>query len=335
MKSGHTDKTDTPLLSVVVVIVSDTTDSHGGASHLAASLEALSRQADPPPMEVIVPHLPNVDGIDEIKRRFPHARFVPVPDLKRSTGRLGSREHHDELRARGLVLARGEIVALLEDHGLADPNWCARIVGAHKKNYAGIGGAIENGIDRPLNWAVYFCDFGKYQSPLPAGESLFASDANVSYKRAALESIRDVWREVFQETAVNWALRSRGEKTALAPEIIVYQRRQGLRMRSALRERFIWGRSYAATRSKLLGGAKRAAYAVLAPILPTILLTRMTLNVVKKGRCIGPFIKAFPLTALLTVSWSLGELAGYWTGSSGSPAVPVKEAGARTQAGNV
>ncbi len=60
------------------------------------------------------------------------------------------------------------------------------------------GGAIENGIDQPLNSAVNDCDFGKYQNPLPSGESDFASDANTSYGPTALERARgrlpDSWR---------------------------------------------------------------------------------------------------------------------------------------------
>src|ERR1700681_5044734 len=104
-----------------------------------------------------------------------------------STGRSGSREHHDELRARGLALARGYIVALIEDHGIPAPDWCAQILESHRQPFAVVGGAIENGIDRPLNWAVYYCDFLRYQNPLQEGTSAFASDANVSYKRSALE----------------------------------------------------------------------------------------------------------------------------------------------------
>jgi hypothetical protein len=75
-----------------------------------------------------------------------------------------------------------------------------------------VGGAIENGIGRPLNWAVYFCDFLPYQNPVPLGESAIASDACVSYKRAALESTRTIWQEIFHEWSGNGALRSRGER---------------------------------------------------------------------------------------------------------------------------
>jgi hypothetical protein len=309
------DNAQTPVLSVVVAIVSDTTESRSDVSHLTGCLEALAQQIDPPVMEIIVPYHSGVEGIEELKLRDTDVVLVPVDDLKTFTDQGGSREHHDELRAHGLAAARGEIIALLEDVGRPDPSWCARVVEAHQQGYAAVGGAIENGIDHPLNWAVYFCDFGKYQNPVTAGESLFVSDANVSYKGSALESVRPIWQRSFHEPEVNWALTSRGEKLALAPEVIVYQHRSNLRLGSALKERYIWGRSYAATRSSLVG-AKRLLYAVLTPVLPAILLFRITRNVTKKGRTTGAFIKALPLTALLTVIWSWGELIGYLTGSA-------------------
>jgi hypothetical protein len=320
------DSSLNPRLSVVVVIVSDTTDARSQVAHLAGCLQALTRQVDPPSMEIIVPYHPRTPGIEDLKLRFPSVVFLGIEDLKTFVDRGGSREHHDELRARGLAAARGDLLGLLEDHARPDPHWCARMVEAHRQSYAAVGGAIENGIDRPLNWAVYFCDFYRYQNPVPQGESPFVSDANVSYKRSVLAAIRPIWQEVFHETAVNWELTSRGEKLALAPQVIVYQHRSDLRLCSALKERFIWGRSYAASRGKLSGALKRAIYAVLSPMLPGVLLLRMTMSVAKKGRCLGAFLKALPLTALLTVSWSLGELLGYLTAHTDRAGAPAREA---------
>jgi hypothetical protein len=300
-----------PVLSVVVAIVSDTTGTRADVSHLQGNLEALYQQIDPPPMEIVVPYHAQVEGIEKLKLRFPKVVFMRVDDLRSYSGRGGSREHHDELRARGLALARGEIVGLLEDHGLPDPHWCAGLVGAHQQSYAAVGGAIENGVDRPLNWAVYFCDFYRYQNPVMDGESPFVSDANVSYKRSILESIRPTWEETFHETVVNKALVSRGEKLALSPKIIVYQYRRNLKLWSTLKERYIWGRSYAITQSKLVGRIKSLVHGAVSLMLPGILLLRITLSVLKKDRSVGPFLKAFPLIAILTSAWSFGELTGY------------------------
>lgn len=300
-----------PVISVVVAIVSDTTGVSAGVRHLHGCLEALSRQTDAPPTEVIVPYHEKVEGIEELARRFPQVEFLPVAGAEAmSSG--GGREHHDVLRARGMAAARGDVIALLEDVGRPAEDWCASIAAAHTADYAAVGGAIENGIDRPLNWAVYHCDFGRYQNPLPAGESGFASDANTSYKRSALESVRSLWDERFREVVINGELISRGETVALRPEIVVYQHREGLRLGTALRERYIWGRSYAVTRCELLSNPKRLAYAVLSPVLPAIMLLRLARTARERGR-FGPFARALPLIAALLVGWSFGEALGYIT----------------------
>ena len=206
------------------------------------------------------------------------------------------------------------MVALMEDHARPDEKWCANIVAAHRENYAAIGGAIENGIDRPLNWAVYFCDFGKYQNPLPAGESPFSSDANTSYKRTALESVRPAWEESFREVVVNGRLIDAGEKVALHPDIVVYQHRSDLKTGAAMSERYIWGRSYAATRNALLSFPKRLVYAALSCLLPAILILRLGRTAQQRGRHFGKFLRALPLILALQISWSLGEGIGYLAG---------------------
>ena len=300
-----------PVLSVVVAIVSDTAEARAGTHHLAGCLEAFLDQIDAPPMEIIVPYLKDVDGIDVLQKQFPAVRFIPVDGLQFSSQHGGSREHHDILRARGLAAAQGDFVALFEDHARPDKNWCAAVVAAHREEYAAIGGAIENGIDRPLNWAVYYCDFGKYQNPIASGPSGFASDANISFKRSALESIRATWEQSFREVVVNGSLIARGEKVALQPDIIAYQHRSDLRLGRALRERFIWGRSYAVTRSELFSNQKRMLYAALSVLLPGILMMRMTITAWKRQRHFGKFLRALHLMAMLQIMWSLGEGVGY------------------------
>jgi hypothetical protein len=298
-----------PVLSIVVVIVSDTTE-RASAAHLGRCLDALAKQVDAPPFEVIVPHLPQVADLDRVRGRFPWVTFLTADDV---TARAGGREHHDVLRSRGLAAARGDVIGLLEDHARPDPGWCASVMSAHGGPHAAIGGAIENGVERPLNWAVYYCDFGRYQNPVPAGETPFASDANTTYKRQALERVRPVWQESFREVVVNGALKNLDATIALDPRIVVYQNRVGLTLRTALRERFVWGRSYAATRRALLPLTKRLFYAVLSPLLPAVLFLRMAKTSNERGS-LRTFVPAIPLTLLLLVTWSAGEGMGYLFG---------------------
>jgi hypothetical protein len=294
---------------VVVVIVSDTLERRAHALHLEESLRALRGQADAPPFEVIVPYHDATDGIDALRKEFREVRFVAVSGI--GERRPGSREHHDVLRARGLAAARGSLLALLEDHALPDRRWCASLVAAHRQtDAAAVGGAIENGVDSPLAWAVYYCDFARYQNPVPDGASPFASDANSAYKREALEPIRALWQESFREGVVNGALLASGKTLILRSDVIVYQNRSDLTLGGALRERFVWGRSFARTRGLAFTAARRMAYAVASPFLPPVLVLRMA-AISWRRRRFGQFFGAVPLTALLLCGWSAGECAGY------------------------
>ena len=304
---------ENPLLSIIVVIASDTTEPQANVSLLTECLDALSRQVNPPPMEVIVPYHQRVVGIDSLRGRFPQVDFVLVNDLKTWSRAGGSREHHDELKSVALKKARGQIIGFLEDNEVPDLNWCAATVDAHKKEYAGVGGAIENKVDRLLNWAVYFCDFGRYQNPVIDGESAFASDANVSYKRSALEAVRPSWEEGLNEVTVNAALTSRGEKLALSPDMVVYQQRHGLRLGSALRERYVWGRSFGAVRCQVMSFPARLALAAVSPLLPGLVALKLGMTAWRKRRNFSKFVQAFPLVLLLLMGWGFGELLGYLT----------------------
>jgi hypothetical protein len=301
-----------PLLTVVVTVVSDTSEE-ADTSHLKGCLDALQHQVNPPAMEVLVTCDARLRGIKELQERFPQVGFISVEKLH--SARSGpSREHHDELRGVGIRNSRAPLVALIEDVGRPDPNWCAQLVKEHAQPYAAIGGAMENGIDRALNWAVYFGDFGRYQNPIPHGPSGYVSDANVCYKREALDRVLDAWADAYNETRVHAALAERSETLALSPDVIVHQHRLNLRLGSVLLERYVWGRSYAAVRVASAQFSRRAVLAVLCPLLPFLLFLRQLQNVLRTRRNRAAFVRALPLTALLDLAWSYGEFVGYLTG---------------------
>ncbi|HEV8523380.1 MAG TPA: glycosyltransferase [Terriglobales bacterium] len=301
-----------PTLSVIVTVVSDTTEL-ADTRHLQGCLEALHRQVGPPAMEIIVTCDNRLAGIEELQRRFPAVGFIRCGNLR--AARHGpSREHHDELRGIGIQNATAELIALLEDHGRPDPHWCAQLLKEHRQPLAAVGGAMENGIDSPLNWAVYFCDFGRYQNPVPSGPAPYVSDANVCYKRSALERVAEVWADSYNEIRVHAALAGRGETLWLSPQVVVYQHRLNLHFGSALDERYIWARSYAAVRVAGAPLSRRLALAAICPLLPAVLTLRLFRSVLRTRRNRAAFLRVMPLILLLTMAWSYGELVGYLTG---------------------
>jgi hypothetical protein len=316
-------------LSVVIVIASDTVRRPAQVGHLRRCLQGLREQIDAPPLEVIVPHLPEVSGLEDLARDFPSVHFVEVSDLPRLP-RAPYRDHHDDLRTRGVGAATGPLVAMLEDHEVPDSRWAAGIVAAHAaSSHAAIGGAVENAVDRPLNHAVCLCDFAHYLNPVPSGPSEVASDVNVAYKREALDAVLEAWRDRFNERRVHAALLAAGHTLALSPRIVVYQRRVGLGLEEAIVERFTWGRSYAATRAEGWGTGRRVLYAAGAAALPVLLPARIVRTLIERRRLSAATLPALPWVFLLSAAWALGECAGY-AARRGARVMFRREAGVET-----
>jgi len=299
-----------PELTVVVALIS------GHVEDLERNLDALHRQQNPPSVEIMVPFDPPCIAVTALADRYPDVQFILAEGLDTARAREGhSREHHDTLRTIGLRAARGRIVALTEDHAVASETWCRDMVTLldEHPDVAAIGGAVECGSDRLINRAVYYCDFGRYQNPLSEGEAQYVSDSNVAYRREALEAIHDSWKSDYHETVVHGALLESGREIWLTPRSTVWQVRSGLSFPPAMRERYVWGRSFAGTRVQHETAAKRLLYAGFSMVLPLLLTIRIARGVLSKRREVLRFASSLPLIVLLQGSWSLGEFVGYLT----------------------
>ncbi len=98
-----------------------------------------------------------------------------------------------QLRLAGYRAARGEIVAITEDHVDVAPDWIERILAVHaaNPNAGAIGGAVYNRTnDKLVDWAAFFLTQGPFMPPLVNGVARrISGPANVSYKRRVLERL--------------------------------------------------------------------------------------------------------------------------------------------------
>ena len=300
---------DTICLSVILRIV-------GGKPFVKRCLSRLVPQAVRCSAEVILPFDSTVSSIAELKRDFPQVVFHDMGRV-RIAGGFGSHamahDLYDRRTAAGLKIARGEIMALLEDYGVPDPDWCEQIIKAHRLPHGVIGGAVEHGGNGDLNWAVYFLDFGRYQLPLREGPTNYLTDVNISYKRNALLSVSDLWTDEYNEVTINWALAKKGIVLWQKPELVVREDRGKLSVSDLIAERFAWGRLFAGKRVQSSTLLLKGLYVVLSPVIPAVLLARMTLKALKARRNWVPFFRALPLAVVLTLVWCAGEFMGYVT----------------------
>ncbi len=306
--------TDAPEFSVVVGLIS------GRKEALRRCLRALQMQTVSSRMEIIVPYDDPVAEVVSLQAEFPDVVFIRAEGLDTRAARAGaSREHHDTLRTIGIRAAKRDPILLTEDHAWGANTWCEEMCEALARNpaVAAVGGAVECDSDRMLNWAVWFCDFGRYQSPLPEGWSEFVSDSNVAYRRSALDRVEPVWRNDYHETAVHGAMVAAGFELRAAPRAIVWQSRRDLTLSAALRERFVWARSFAGTRARLVGSPKRWVYAFLSPLLPMVMSWRLWKVTIQRGANSARFFNALPLIITLQMMWAAGEFVGYVTADPG------------------
>ncbi len=292
-------------LSIVITIVS-------GRESARKCLAEIVGQVDFRNAEIIVPFDRDCETVGELAAEFQPVRFIFIEN--EIAAGITARNHrlYDLRRAAGLGAARGKIVAMTEDHAMPAEDWCEKILAAHQENDAAvIGGAIDNGVDEPLNRSWYYADFGRYGRPLERTDAEYVSDVNVSYKRAALLGIRHSWNDKYQETIVHRDFKLAGEKLYLDEKIVVYQHRPPLGFAAALGERIEWGRVFAETRSAELSFSRRLLYGCGTIFLPPLLLKRAVGNMLRQKISGWKITETLIFLAPLLFAWSVGELLGY------------------------
>ncbi len=274
-----------------------------GATDLSRCLAALDAQAGAPPFDLLVVYDPHLDDVAALSSTRPDVRFV-ANEGQRTPLELASRAVHE---------AAGDLVILTEDHCVPGPDWVRRLVEAQRADRAAVGGSVDAlpGATS-LDWAFYLVDFFRYMPPLRPGPSPSLTVCNVSYRRERLDAIADLWGEIFHETAINEALRSRFGDLWLEPTAAVAMRRH-VGFRDAIHERYAFGRLFGCTRLEFAPAWRRAYYVTLAPALPVLLLARIARRSLASARARARFVRSLPQLVSLVLAWSWGEWLGYLT----------------------
>jgi hypothetical protein len=229
-----------------------------------------------------------------------------------------------QLRAIGLAEARGEIVAVTEDHCRVAPNWCETVLRAHREHpeAAMIGGVVENSADKS-SWdrAGFFISGGAHLPPIPNGErEQLTGQANISYKRWALPKALPL-RGIVEADYMR-ELRAIGG-ILLNDDRLIVSHYLPLGVKGTLAIHYHDGRTSAGFTRESLSGNQRACKAALCMLIPVRavkdslrIVARM---VVRKPAYRWQAILAWP-QMLVILHWHIaGELMGYLYGPGDSP----------------
>jgi hypothetical protein len=273
---------------------------------LEPTLEALDAQPERNQMEVIVVEAVGERVRERLRRRRPAVVLIE-----------SERQPIPRLRYRGVCRARGRLVAILEDHGQVADNWAATVLEAHRGTWGAVGGAVENGRDGLVNWAVYFCEYAPYMNPVAEGEAHDLPGNNIAYKRPYLLRHAGVLEQGRWESWINDRLRADGVAIASTGAMVV-RHIKPFRLGYFLVQRFHFARSYAGMRRAAQSPTQRLVYGLGSLALPFLLTARVTRTVLGKGRHLGRFVLAAPLVVLFLTVGALGEMIGYLFGAGTS-----------------
>ena len=295
--SPRAPTTATPALSIVIASVN-------GLNVLGPTLDSIDRLPERQRIEVIV-----VEPLGALTRNHLRGRRHPVTIVP-----LSERRTIPRLRFLGVQRARGDLIAILEDHAEVDPNWASALLDAHRDPaIAAVGGAVENGNRGLVNWAVFFCEYAAYMAPVPEGVTSDLPGNNIAYKREHLLAHADLLDEGNWESWINDRLLSEGE-TIVSTNHAIVRHIKTFRIGYFLAQRFHFARSYAGMRRVDQSSVKRLIYGMGSLILPGLLLARITRQTLRKRRNLGWFAACLPLLALFLSVGAVGEMMGYLVG---------------------
>jgi hypothetical protein len=288
-----------PILSVVIA-------SGAGGEFLFRCLDSLRDQAAAQGAEVIVVDRCGEGTQARLARDFPFVTVVAAD--------LGHRPSVPELRQLGARRARGNVIAVLEEHCIAPRHWLETIRTSFREGDVAVGGPmLPHDYGRVRDWVVYFCEYHNYLPPWPDGERYLLGGANIAYRREALIRHDGVLGEGYWEVVLHPQLYQEGTFHSV-PTMGVYHTGP-FNYRYYLGQRYLLSRAWAGAQRGHVSVGKRLVYLIVAPALPFLFLGRIAQRVFKSGCRIGRFFQAVPLLVPVMVVYVWGEWLGYLVGA--------------------
>jgi glycosyltransferase involved in cell wall biosynthesis len=225
-------------------------------------------------------------------------------------------------RMAAVEKATGEIVAFIEDHSFARPDWAEQLVRAFDGPWAAVGYSVVNANPQTyVSRGGLMADYITWMSPVINGKTEYLPGNNVAYRRELLaqfgERLKD---DLGIDFNIQEELKKQGYKFAMSAKTIIahqnYDRISGL-----IKANFHYSKMLAANRvsSQNWGRLKKIVYIVATPIgSPFIRLLRIIKSLRGRQSLVKPFISVLPVVFITFLCSAVSESLGYLLGAGKS-----------------
>jgi len=271
-------------------------------------------------IEKIVFTVPGKCNLSELKKQFPTIQFIDKETLSVPIA-----------RKKGVELATGDVVALLEDTSLPGPKWFKAVIDAFSDDVVALGGPVELSSNLTGHYLALGCgEYGRFHPVLypqlvtdnvdKAEKALIPVSRlpgnNLAYRRETVKTILAGSELGLIEAAVNETLQAAGHSLYLQPDMVVSYQAADVKG-AKLKTRFNHGRLFAGNRVSGLSWSTRLSWFAKSALLPVVLTLRGWSNMRHAVRPVSwPSVMLW--IVLMESSWSLGEAVGYLFGAGRS-----------------
>ncbi len=220
------------------------------------------------------------------------------------------------LRSAGMKAARGEVVALTESFCVPSPQWVPTLLDAFREgDPTAVGGPVDRQAGRAVQWALTFCEYGRFFAR-EEGPTAELAGINVAYHKERLKEALGSIPEEVMEMRIDAALRRSGSLMLWTPDAVMFDD-SDRDFAAAWSSQYRHGRFFGGQRVMGASPFAKLTRALLSPLVPPVLLLRISKAVIAAGR--GPQLlrSLAPLVGLLA-AWTLGEATGSLLGEGES-----------------
>jgi len=179
----------------------------------------------------------------------------------------------NDIRARAAEIARGEVVAFLEEHIFVVPGWLDAIIRGFRAGHGGVGGepgALNPG--RGISDAITLMNYGYFRpTPTPRTYHMLPGH-NSAYRRDLLLSFGDLLPVLLSsEVLLGWKIVEKGHTLLLDRAAkFLHLNEEALAMISV--GYYYWNRSFGENRAKVYkwGWWRRILQGVATPLVPVV-----------------------------------------------------------------